>query len=132
MVTVSLGGVGTITHIINNTEGPSNSSTNVADLGYCQLKENCRDYSNENKGKVVKPPCFQVSFSAKSSAKWGGNGESSTTEISQLTYLVESRNGKNPLPSICPCDIMDVPTTAYLSFFFLTGTLGERGAEMWG
>jgi hypothetical protein len=32
MVTVSLGGVGTISHIINNTGGPSNSSTNVANL----------------------------------------------------------------------------------------------------
>ncbi|MFJ4521787.1 RICIN domain-containing protein [Streptomyces sp. NPDC088810] len=32
MVTVSLGGVGTISHVVNNTGGPSNSSTNVADL----------------------------------------------------------------------------------------------------
>jgi hypothetical protein len=32
MVTVSLGGVGTISHIVNSTGGPSNSSTNVADL----------------------------------------------------------------------------------------------------
>jgi hypothetical protein len=32
MVTVSLGGVGTISHVINSTGGPSNSSTNVADL----------------------------------------------------------------------------------------------------
>jgi hypothetical protein len=32
MVTVSLGGVGTISHIINNTGGPSNSSTTVANL----------------------------------------------------------------------------------------------------
>ncbi|WP_240677485.1 RICIN domain-containing protein [Actinacidiphila soli] len=32
MVTVSLGGVGTISHIINSTGGPSNSSTNVANL----------------------------------------------------------------------------------------------------
>ncbi|MEV7390372.1 RICIN domain-containing protein [Streptomyces sp. NPDC091215] len=32
MVTVSLGGTGTITHVINNSGGPSNSSTNVADL----------------------------------------------------------------------------------------------------
>ena len=32
MVTVSLGGVGTISHIINSTGGPSNSSTSVADL----------------------------------------------------------------------------------------------------
>jgi hypothetical protein len=32
MVTVSLGGVGTINHIINYTGGPSNSSHNVADL----------------------------------------------------------------------------------------------------
>ncbi|MFG2039618.1 ricin-type beta-trefoil lectin domain protein [Dactylosporangium sp. NPDC048998] len=32
MVTVSLGGTGTIAHIINNTGGPSNSSTNVANL----------------------------------------------------------------------------------------------------
>ncbi|MFC4585223.1 RICIN domain-containing protein [Sphaerisporangium corydalis] len=32
MVTVSLGGVGTISHVINNTGGPSNSSTNVANL----------------------------------------------------------------------------------------------------
>ncbi|MCX4817316.1 RICIN domain-containing protein [Streptomyces sp. NBC_01239] len=32
MVTVSLGGVGTISHVINNTGGPSNSSTNVAYL----------------------------------------------------------------------------------------------------
>ena len=32
MVTVSLGGVGTISHIVNTTGGPSNSSTNVADL----------------------------------------------------------------------------------------------------
>ena len=32
LVTVSLGGVGTISHIINNTGGPSNSSTNIADL----------------------------------------------------------------------------------------------------
>ncbi len=32
LVTVSLGGVGTINHIINDTGGPSNSSTNVADL----------------------------------------------------------------------------------------------------
>jgi hypothetical protein len=30
MVTVSLGGKGTIAHVINNTGGPSNSSTNVA------------------------------------------------------------------------------------------------------
>jgi hypothetical protein len=32
MVTVSLGGTGTISHIINNTRGPSNSSGNVANL----------------------------------------------------------------------------------------------------
>ncbi|WP_433454385.1 RICIN domain-containing protein [Streptomyces sp. CA-142005] len=32
MVTVSLGGTGTISHVINNTGGPSNSSANVADL----------------------------------------------------------------------------------------------------
>jgi hypothetical protein len=32
MVTVSLGGTGTINHVINSTGGPSNSSTNVADL----------------------------------------------------------------------------------------------------
>ncbi|WP_411293745.1 RICIN domain-containing protein [Streptomyces kunmingensis] len=32
MVTVSLGGTGTISHVINNTGGPSNSSTNVAYL----------------------------------------------------------------------------------------------------
>jgi hypothetical protein len=32
LLTVSLGGVGTITHIINSTGGPSNSSTTVADL----------------------------------------------------------------------------------------------------
>jgi hypothetical protein len=32
LVTVSLGGTGTIAHIINNTGGPSNSSTNVANL----------------------------------------------------------------------------------------------------
>ncbi|WP_327350724.1 RICIN domain-containing protein [Streptomyces sp. NBC_01304] len=32
MVTVSLGGTGTITHVINNTGGPSNSGTNVANL----------------------------------------------------------------------------------------------------
>ncbi|WP_424531330.1 RICIN domain-containing protein [Sphaerisporangium viridialbum] len=32
LVTVSLGGTGTISHIINNTGGPSNSSTNVANL----------------------------------------------------------------------------------------------------
>ena len=32
MVTVSLGGVGTISHIVNSTGGPSNSGTNVADL----------------------------------------------------------------------------------------------------
>jgi hypothetical protein len=32
LVTVSLGGTGTISHIINNTGGPSNSSNNVADL----------------------------------------------------------------------------------------------------
>ncbi len=32
MVTVSLGGTGTISHIINNTGGPSNSSNSVADL----------------------------------------------------------------------------------------------------
>ena len=31
-MTVSLGGTGTIAHIINNTGGPSNSSTNVANL----------------------------------------------------------------------------------------------------
>ncbi|HET6292366.1 MAG TPA: coagulation factor 5/8 type domain-containing protein, partial [Kribbella sp.] len=30
MVTVSLGGVGTIAHVINNSGGPSNSGTNVA------------------------------------------------------------------------------------------------------
>jgi hypothetical protein len=30
MVTVSLGGRGTIAHVINNTGGPSNSNTNVA------------------------------------------------------------------------------------------------------
>ncbi|MGW2418852.1 RICIN domain-containing protein [Streptomyces sp. NPDC001709] len=32
MVTVSLGGTGTISHVIDNTGGPSNSSNNVADL----------------------------------------------------------------------------------------------------
>jgi ricin-type beta-trefoil lectin protein len=32
MVTVSLGGVGTISHVVNGTGGPSNSSANVADL----------------------------------------------------------------------------------------------------
>ncbi|MGW1618826.1 RICIN domain-containing protein [Streptomyces sp. NPDC002172] len=32
MVTVSLGGTGTITHVIDNSGGPSNSSTNVANL----------------------------------------------------------------------------------------------------
>jgi len=32
LLTVSLGGVGTISHIINSTGGPSNSSTNLADL----------------------------------------------------------------------------------------------------
>ena len=32
MVTVSLGGVGTISHVINNSGGPSNSSSNVANL----------------------------------------------------------------------------------------------------
>ncbi|WP_329080319.1 hypothetical protein [Streptosporangium sp. NBC_01469] len=32
MVTVSLGGVGTIRNIINTTGGPSNSGTNVANL----------------------------------------------------------------------------------------------------
>jgi hypothetical protein len=32
MVTVSLGGTGTIRHVVNDRGGPSNSSTNVADL----------------------------------------------------------------------------------------------------
>jgi hypothetical protein len=32
LVTVSLGGTGTIAHVINSTGGPSNSSTNVANL----------------------------------------------------------------------------------------------------
>ncbi|KOV99022.1 MULTISPECIES: RICIN domain-containing protein [unclassified Streptomyces] len=32
MVTVSLGGTGTISHVINNTGGPSNATTNVANL----------------------------------------------------------------------------------------------------
>jgi len=32
MVTVSLGGTGTISRIINNTGGPSNASRNVANL----------------------------------------------------------------------------------------------------
>jgi hypothetical protein len=32
MVTVSLGGTGTINHVINSTGGPSNSSSNVANL----------------------------------------------------------------------------------------------------
>ncbi|MES4887797.1 RICIN domain-containing protein [Streptomyces sp. NPDC096012] len=32
MVTVSLGGTGTISHVVNNTGGPSNSGTNVANL----------------------------------------------------------------------------------------------------
>ncbi|MEU8713251.1 RICIN domain-containing protein [Streptomyces sp. NPDC048663] len=32
LVTVSLGGTGTISHVVNNTGGPSNSSTNVANL----------------------------------------------------------------------------------------------------
>ena len=32
MVTVSLGGTGTIRNVINNTGGPSNSTTNVANL----------------------------------------------------------------------------------------------------
>ncbi|MEU8042462.1 hypothetical protein [Streptosporangium sp. NPDC049078] len=32
MVTVSLGGVGTIRNVVNTTGGPSNSSTNVANL----------------------------------------------------------------------------------------------------
>lgn len=35
MVTVSLGGTGTIRHVVNGTGGPSNSATNVANLaGY--------------------------------------------------------------------------------------------------
>jgi hypothetical protein len=32
MVTVSLGGTGTIGHVINNSGGPSNSASNVANL----------------------------------------------------------------------------------------------------
>ncbi|MFF8905218.1 RICIN domain-containing protein [Streptomyces olivaceoviridis] len=32
MVTVSLGGTGTISHVVNNTGGPSNATTNVANL----------------------------------------------------------------------------------------------------
>jgi hypothetical protein len=32
MVTVSLGGQGEITHVINNIGGPSNSATNVAQV----------------------------------------------------------------------------------------------------
>ncbi|MFF7970286.1 hypothetical protein [Streptomyces sp. NPDC007905] len=32
MVTVSPGGTGTIGHVVNNTAGPSNSATNVANL----------------------------------------------------------------------------------------------------
>ncbi|MFJ4322616.1 RICIN domain-containing protein [Streptomyces tricolor] len=32
MVTVSLGGTGTISHVVNDTGGPSNATTNVADL----------------------------------------------------------------------------------------------------
>ncbi len=32
MVTVALGGTGTISHVINNTGGPSNATTNVANL----------------------------------------------------------------------------------------------------
>ena len=32
MVTVSLGGTGTIRHVVNDRGGPSNSSTNVANL----------------------------------------------------------------------------------------------------
>ncbi len=32
MVTVSLGGTGTIRHVINDRGGPSNSATNVANL----------------------------------------------------------------------------------------------------
>lgn len=32
IVTVSLGGTGTVSHVINNTAGPSNSVTNVANL----------------------------------------------------------------------------------------------------
>jgi hypothetical protein len=32
MVTVSLGGKGTITHVINNSGGPSNAARNVANL----------------------------------------------------------------------------------------------------
>ncbi|NUS12027.1 MAG: coagulation factor 5/8 type domain-containing protein, partial [Streptomyces sp.] len=32
MVTVSLGGTGTIRHVINDRGGPSNSTTNVANL----------------------------------------------------------------------------------------------------
>ncbi|MFF9765964.1 RICIN domain-containing protein [Streptomyces sp. NPDC014636] len=32
MVTVSLGGTGTISHVVNNTAGPSNAGSNVADL----------------------------------------------------------------------------------------------------
>jgi diacylglycerol kinase family enzyme len=32
MVTVSLGGTGTIRHVVNGIGGPSNSSTNVANL----------------------------------------------------------------------------------------------------
>ncbi|MEU3829135.1 RICIN domain-containing protein [Streptomyces sp. NPDC029080] len=32
MVTVSLGGTGTISHVVNNTGGPSNAGSNVADL----------------------------------------------------------------------------------------------------
>jgi hypothetical protein len=32
MITVSLGGTGTISHVINTTGGPSNSASNVANL----------------------------------------------------------------------------------------------------
>lgn len=32
MLTVSLGGTGTIRHVINSTGGPSNSTTNVSNL----------------------------------------------------------------------------------------------------
>lgn len=32
MVTVPLGGTGTVSHVVTTTEGPSNATTGVADL----------------------------------------------------------------------------------------------------
>jgi hypothetical protein len=47
---------GNVQQMVSSGRSSIFPSSFLLDVGYCQLKENCRDYRREKKGKVVTLP----------------------------------------------------------------------------